>query len=93
MTAFLFAMCGGVLLSLGLGLWAIVRARTQVDAIVSAQLLGSGAVAIVLLLAVATASPALIDVALVLVLLAAVTAAAFAWRLGEHTTDEAGGAR
>jgi multicomponent Na+:H+ antiporter subunit F len=48
----------------------------------AAQLLGTGAVAVLLLLARATNAPALLDVALVLALLASVASAVFVRRIG-----------
>jgi multicomponent Na+:H+ antiporter subunit F len=59
------------------GLWRVVRGPTAGDRMLAAQLLGTGAVGVLMLLAVAAERPALVDVALVLALLAAVAAAAF----------------
>lgn len=69
-----------LLLNLAAGLWRIARGPTAADRMLAAQLLGTTAVGILLLLAQANAMPAARDVALVLALLAAVTAVAFVRR-------------
>lgn len=79
-----------LLLNLGAGLWRIARGPTAADRMLAAQLLGTTAVGILLLLAQANAVPAARDVALVLALLAAVTAVAFvqrAWQRGKEGHD------
>ena len=65
-----------LLLSLLLGTVRALRGPTLPDRMLSVQLLGTGGVALLLLLAAATSTPALLDVALVLALLAAVAVAA-----------------
>lgn len=62
------------------GLWRVWRGPTAVDRMLAAQLFGTTAVAILLLLAQALGMPALRDVALVFALLAAVTTIAFVQR-------------
>jgi multicomponent Na+:H+ antiporter subunit F len=69
-----------LLLNLGAGMWRILRGPTSADRMLAAQLFGTTAVAMLLLLAQATGNAALRDVALVFALLAAVTAAAFVRR-------------
>lgn len=69
-----------LLLNLGAGMWRVLRGPTVADRMLAAQLFGTTAVAILLLLAEAAASGALRDVALVFALLAAVTAVAFVRR-------------
>ncbi|HYW75736.1 MAG TPA: monovalent cation/H+ antiporter complex subunit F [Gammaproteobacteria bacterium] len=81
-----------LLLNLAAGLWRIARGPTAADRMLAAQLLGTTAVGILLLLAQANAMPAARDVALVLALLAAVTAVAFVRRAwppveGGHDPD------
>jgi len=81
-----------LLLNLGAGMWRVVRGPTNADRMLAAQLFGTTAVAILLLLAQAYGIPALRDVALVFALLAAVTAVAFvrtAWpnRETDHDAD------
>ena len=81
-----------LMLNLGAGMWRVLRGPTAADRMLAAQLFGTTAVAILLLLAEAPGSAALRDVALVFALLAAVTAVAFvrrAWtdREEEHGTE------
>jgi multicomponent Na+:H+ antiporter subunit F len=69
-----------LLLNLGMGMWRILRGPTAADRMLAAQLFGTTAVAVLLLLAQATGNTALRDAALVFALLAAVTAVAFVRR-------------
>ena len=77
MTSFLFGAAGFVLTMLALGLVIILRRPAEVDHMMAAQLLGTGGVAILLLLAVATETSPMVDVALLLALFAAFAAVAF----------------
>lgn len=65
-----------LLTTLLLGMARALRGPTLEDRMLSVQLLGTGGVAMLLLLAVMMRTPALLDVALVLALLAAVSAVA-----------------
>jgi multicomponent Na+:H+ antiporter subunit F len=79
-----------LVLNLGAGMWRVLRGPTAADRMLAAQLFGTTAVAILLLLAEAPGSAALRDVALVFALLAAVTAVAFvrrAWLDPEDGND------
>lgn len=81
-----------LLLNLGAGMWRVTRGPTAADRMLAAQLFGTVAVALLLLLSQAFGSSAILDVALVFALLAAVTAVAFvqrAWseREVDHDTD------
>lgn len=67
-----------VLAAVALGLVRGLRGPSQADRTMAAQLLGSGGVAVALLLAAARSWPAIVDVALILVLLAGFAAIAFA---------------
>lgn len=69
-----------LLFNLVAGMWRILRGPTAADRMLAAQLFGTTAVAMLLLLAQAMDNPALRDVALVFALLAAVTAVAFVQR-------------
>ncbi len=69
-----------LLVNLGAGMWRILHGPTDADRMLAAQLFGTTAVAVLLLLAQATGAAALRDVALVFALLAAVTAVAFVQR-------------
>jgi multicomponent Na+:H+ antiporter subunit F len=66
-----------ILATVSVGLVSVLRGPTVFDRMLAAQLLGTGAVAVVLLLAYAMELRHLLDVALVLVLLAAVASVAF----------------
>lgn len=79
-----------LLLNLGAGMWRVMRGPTSADRMLAAQLFGTTAVAMLLLLAQAYSNAALRDVALVFALLAAVTAVAFvrrAWPNQEEMHD------
>lgn len=78
MPEFLFAAACFVLIMVALGLVRILRGPTVADRIMAAQLLGTGGIATLLLVATATGMAAAIDVALSLALLAAFASAAFA---------------
>ena len=66
-----------VLLTVALGLFAILRRSADVDRLMAVQLLGTGGVAILLLLAVASETPPVVDVAVMLALFAAFAVVAF----------------
>lgn len=79
-----------LLLNLAAGMWRILRGPTTADRMLAAQLFGTTAVAMLLLLAQAFDKYAIRDVALVFALLAAVTAVAFvqrAWPTQESDDD------
>jgi multicomponent Na+:H+ antiporter subunit F len=78
MAELLLAAACFVLLMVALGLVRILRGPTLADRIMAAQLLGTGGIAVLLLLGAATEASAAIDVALSLALLAAFASAAFA---------------
>ncbi|RKT43698.1 monovalent cation/H+ antiporter complex subunit F [Thiocapsa rosea] len=69
-----------LIFTLAAGLWRILRGPTPADRMLAAQLFGTTAVAVLLLLAEASDYPAVRDVALVFALLAAVTMVAFVRR-------------
>lgn len=77
MTEALIAVAVFLLASLFAGMVRILRGPTEGDRMVAAQLFGTTAVAILLLLGAAYNASSLIDVALVFALLAALTAIAF----------------
>ncbi len=79
-----------LLLNLVAGMWRVFRGPSAADRMLAAQLFGTTAVAILVLLAEAVDTAPLRDVALVFALLSAVTAVAFvrlAWRDGEAGID------
>jgi multicomponent Na+:H+ antiporter subunit F len=89
MADFLLAAAGFVLVMVALGLVRILRGPTVVDRIMAVQLLGTGGIATLMLIAVATGMLAAIDVALSLALLAAFAAAAFAHGAKDQDDPEA----
>jgi multicomponent Na+:H+ antiporter subunit F len=87
MADFLLGAATFVLAMVALGLVRILRGPSAADRIMAAQLLGSGGIAALLLLAAATGVPAAIDVALLLALLAAFASAAFVHAATDSATD------
>jgi multicomponent Na+:H+ antiporter subunit F len=77
MAEFLLASSGFVLAMVAVGLVRVLRGPASADRMMAAQLLGTGGVAALLLMAAAAEAPALVDVALVLALLAAFASVAF----------------
>lgn len=77
MANFLIGTASFVLATVALGLFRIIRGPTETDRMMAAQLLGTGGVAVLLLLAVASQMPSIVDVALMLALLAAFASIAF----------------
>ena len=77
MASFLFGTAGFVLTMVALGLVVILQRPAAVDHMMAAQLLGTGGVAILLLLATAAETSPIVDVALLLALFAAFAAVAF----------------
>ena len=78
MAEFLIAAAAFVLAMVALGLVRILRGPADADRMMAAQLLGTGGIAALLLLAAGTETPAAVDAALTLALLAAFAAVAFA---------------
>lgn len=87
MTLVYLALSLILVLSLAAGLWRVRRGPTAADWMLVAQLFGTTAVAILLLLGEGLALPALRDVALVLALLAAVAVVAFTRRVTARRTS------
>lgn len=81
MTAFYFAAALFILLSIAAGLIRILRGPGSSDRLMAAELIGSGGVAVLLLLSAAMAQTAIIDVALMLAILAVFASVGFVnWR-------------
>jgi multicomponent Na+:H+ antiporter subunit F len=78
-----------LLVNLGAGLWRVLRGPTAADRMLAAQLFGTTAVAILVLLAQAERLAALRDIALVFALLAAVTAVSFVRRTWSEVKPDA----
>lgn len=77
MAEFLLVAAGLVLLTAMVALARALRRRAAADRMMAAQLLCTAGVAALVLLAVATGTPSIVDVALVLALLAAFASIAF----------------
>lgn len=77
MTEILLAAAVLVLLTVLAGLWRVLRGPRRADRLMAAQLLCTGGIAALLLVAGAYGSAAILDVALLLALLGAFTSVAF----------------
>lgn len=77
MSEFYFAMALVVLATVAVGLLRILRGQGDTERMMAAELLGTGGVAVLLLMAAGTGEHALVDVALSLALLAAFASIAF----------------
>jgi multicomponent Na+:H+ antiporter subunit F len=77
MTEFLLGMAALVLVLTALGLWRVLRGPGDADRMMAAQLLGTGGIAVLLLLGAASGNATVVDVALILALLAAFASIAF----------------
>lgn len=87
MTAILMAVQTGLLLALLAGLVRVLRGPAEADRMLAAQLLGTTAVALLMLLSLTMAMPRLLDVALVVAILAAVAVVSFVATGGERDHD------
>lgn len=76
-----------LLLTIVAGLWRVIQGPTAADRMLAAQLFGTTAVAILLLLGQASGETALWDAALVFALLGAVAAVTFVRRSWSHEAD------
>ena len=78
MTEMLLVFAAMLLLAIGGSLIRVLRGPTPADRMMGAQLVGTGGIAVLLLLAAAEARWVILDVALVLALLAAFAVVGFA---------------
>ena len=95
MAEFLVGAAGFVLAMVALGLVRVLCGPGDADRLMAAQLLGSGGIAALLLLAVGTGVPAAVDAALTLALLAAFASVAFVNSVprpdqGDHNATDGG---
>lgn len=90
MTDFYLLIAVALLITLGGGMYQVVRGPTPSDRFLVIQLFGTAAVAILILIAQAINEPALVDIALVFALLASITMVAFVRRTwkGEDIDDQ-----
>ena len=77
MSDFLLAMAGAILFTVAVGLVRILGGPSDADRMMAAQLIGTGGIASLLLIAAATGVRGVDDVALGLAILAAFASAAF----------------
>ena len=90
MNGFLLVAAAVVLATVALGLLRILRGPGDAERMMAAQLLGTGGVAVVLLLASDTGIGAAVDVALTLALLAAFASIAFYKGAPDRSADDGG---
>jgi len=88
MTEFLFGASAFVLAMVALGLVRILRGPGDADRMMAAQLLGTGGIAALLLMGVATREAAIADVALTVAVLAAFASIAFVRATAAGAVDE-----
>ncbi len=88
MSGFLLAAAGFVLLMVALGLVPVLRGPRGVDRLMAAQLVGTGGIAILLLIAAASGLPGVVDTCVVLALLAAFVSVAFVRAWERRAGDE-----
>jgi multicomponent Na+:H+ antiporter subunit F len=89
MADFLLGAAGFVLATVAVGLVRILRGPGDAERIMAAQLLGTGGIAALLLLAKAMSVPAAVEVALILALLAAFVSVTFVKGAGRPQGDRA----
>lgn len=77
MNTFLMSAAGAILLTVAVGLVRVLYGPTSADRMMSAQLLGTGGIAGMLLLAYASHIPAVVDVALALAMVSGFVGIAF----------------
>lgn len=77
MNTFLLAAAGLVIVMVAIGLYRVLRGSDDVESVLALQLLGTGGIAALLLIAAATSVPGVADVALGLAILAPFAAVAF----------------
>lgn len=88
MTSFYFAAALFILLMVAGGLFRILSGPTGSDRLMAAQLIGSGGVAVLLLLAAGMGQTAILDVGLMLAVLAAFASVGFVtWAEPEEGPD------
>jgi len=88
MDSFLRIAAGLVMIAVGMGLARIFRGSQDADRMMAVQLLGTGGIAVLMLLAGSKSGAAAIDVAVTLALLAAFASVAFVKSLQEQGGKE-----
>ncbi len=87
MTVFLFIAADFVMVVMAVGLLRVLYGPAAADRMMAAQLIGTGGMAALLLLSVATRTSPIVDVALMLALLAAFASIAFVRAASGSVTD------
>jgi multicomponent Na+:H+ antiporter subunit F len=83
MSVLYLSAAGFILAMIALGLLRVLRGPSSADRMMAAQLIGSGGVAVLLLLSAAAGLPAIADVALMLAILAVFASVGFVnWGAG-----------
>jgi multicomponent Na+:H+ antiporter subunit F len=83
MSVLYYSAAGFILVMIALGLLRVLRGPGSADRLMAAQLIGSGGVAVLLLLSAAMQLPAIADVALMLAVLAVFASVGFVnWGAG-----------
>ncbi|WP_228243330.1 monovalent cation/H+ antiporter complex subunit F [Porphyrobacter sp. GA68] len=77
MTGFLYAAALVILATICVSMWRVLRGPTRADRIMGAQLIGTGGVAVLVLLSLVHRQAGVLDLALLLALLAAFAAVGF----------------
>ena len=77
MDEFLFAAASLILITGAVGLFRVLSGPAEADRMMAAQLVGTGGVAVLLLISAATHMPPVVDVAVMLALLAAFASIGF----------------
>lgn len=77
-----------ILVNMAAGLVRVLKGPTRTDRMLGAQLIGTGGVAVLILLSLVERKPAILDVALLLALLAAFAAVGFVSSLGRDAAAE-----
>lgn len=89
MADLLFGAALFVLAMVAAGLFRILHGPAEADRMMAAQLIGSGGVAVLLLIAAATETRSIVDVALMLAVLAAFASVAFVSSASSSVTEVA----
>lgn len=87
MVEFLSAAGLFILLMVAIGLTRVLRGPGDADRLMATQLLGTGGITLVLIVAVVARRPAMVDAAMILALLAAFAGLAFV-RAAAHAQDD-----
>jgi multicomponent Na+:H+ antiporter subunit F len=88
MTEFLTGALGFILAMLALGLVRVLRGPNDADRMMAAQLIGTGGIAVLVLLGAVTDAPGAVDVALTIALLATFASIAMVKKGRSHLDED-----